>query len=179
MAFDDRDRGGGATRYDAPSDRGGSDAIARPNAAHRDRPVDAATTPELIGRLVNDLSDLADRQIELAKQEIREEIGEAIGAAKTLAIGAGIGLITSLLLLIWAWTGFIWFFNWVGAFFNFGGLGWVLSLIVMAVLGLLAWLKFVKPGFTRAKGIRPMRRTIATLKEDLQWVQDLRTPSER
>ena len=46
--------------------------------------------PELIGRLINDVSDLADRQIELAKQEVGEARDEAIGAVKRLAIGAGI-----------------------------------------------------------------------------------------
>jgi hypothetical protein len=141
--------------------------------------VHDATTPELIGRLINDVSDLADRQIEMAKQEIREEIGEAIGSVKTLVIGGVVLLIVGLMALIWAWTGFIWFFNWVGTFVGFGGLGWVLSVVLMALVGLIAWIKFVKPGFSRVKKIRPLSRTIATLKEDLQWLQDLRTPSER
>src|SRR4051812_32355348 len=78
-------------------------------------PVTDATLLELIGRFVNDLSDLADRQIELAKQEIAETRDEALGAVVKIAIGAGIAMAAAVLLVIWAWTAFIWFWNWVGA----------------------------------------------------------------
>src|ERR1043166_5849922 len=71
-------------------------------------PLPQATLIELIGRLINDLSDLADRQIDLAKQEIGEAKDDAISAATRVAIGAGIALAAGLLLVIWAWTAFIW-----------------------------------------------------------------------
>ena len=56
------------------------------------------------GRLINDASDLADRQIELAKQEIGEAKDEAIRVVLRLAIGAGIVVAAAFLLVIWAWT---------------------------------------------------------------------------
>jgi len=78
-------------------------------------PLPDATLPELVGRLINDVSDLADRQIELAKREIGEARDDSLGAVKRVAIGAGIAIAVALLAVIWAWTAFIWFFNWFGA----------------------------------------------------------------
>lgn len=152
-------------------------------------PLPQATLPELFGRLINDLSDLADRQIDLAKQEIAEARDEAISAAMRIAIGAGIALAAGLLLIIWAWTAFIWFFNWLFGFISFptpigtqslAWFGWLLGLVVPAILGLIAWRRFIWAGIKEVKAIwPPLPRTRETLKEDLEWVQHLRTPSER
>src|SRR5579872_4714323 len=89
-----------------------------PDPAHGG-PLPQATLPELVGRLINDVSDLADRQIELAKQEIGEARDQALTAVKKAAIGAGIALGAVLLLVIWAWTAFIWFFNWLFGHISF------------------------------------------------------------
>ena len=43
--------------------------------AHPGGALPDATFPELIGRLINGVSDLADRQIDLAKQEINRNQG--------------------------------------------------------------------------------------------------------
>src|SRR5215813_12698084 len=67
-------------------------------------PLPQATLIELFGRLINDFSDLADRQIDLAKQEVSEAKEDAIGALKRAAIGAGIAAAAGLLLVIWLWT---------------------------------------------------------------------------
>jgi hypothetical protein len=98
----------GATGIDRPDGRSGLDP------AHGG-PLPEATLPELAGRLINDVSDLADRQIDLAKQEINEAKDESLDAVKRIGIGAGIAVAVSLLLVIWAWTAFIWFFNWIGS----------------------------------------------------------------
>src|ERR1700694_738071 len=112
-----------------------------PDPAHGG-PLPRATFPELIGRLINDASDLADRQIELAKQEIGETKDQAIKAVTRIAIGAGIAVAAVLLLVIWAWTAFIWFFNWLGGLIVFPtpigpqSWAWVLGAVVGAVVGL-------------------------------------------
>jgi hypothetical protein len=139
----------------------------------------------LIGRLINDVSDLADRQIDLAKQEIAEAKDAAIGATVRIAIGAGIALAAALLLVIWAWTALIWFFNWLGALITVGPvtlawLGWVVGLVVPLAAAFVAWRRFIKGGIDQVLGIwPPLPRTRETLKEDLEWVKDLRTRSER
>src|SRR5579864_8558513 len=212
----------GSVRWDG---RAGLDTL---DPAHGG-PLPQATLIELIGRLINDLSDLADRQIDLAKQEISEAKDEAIGAAKRIGIGAGIAAAGGLLLIIWAWTAFIWFFNWIGALVHlsvpvvgdqiiglvagaiigaagFGwvgmalrpgagaiiggvlgliagaliggiaGLGWLVGMLIPGVLGAAAY-RFIRRGISQAMSIwPPLPRTRETLKEDLEWVQHLRTP---
>lgn len=161
--------------------RNGSAATDRAHAG----PVPEATFPELIGRIINDVSDLADQQIELAKQEIGEARDEAIGAVKRIAIGAGMAAAAGLLLVIWAWTAFIWFFNWLGAFITIGPItlawiGWVLGLLIPAVVAFFAYRAFIRVGISQARHIwPPLERTRATLKEDLEWLRHQRTRSVR
>src|SRR5437868_10955198 len=138
-------------------------------------PLPQATLPELIGRLINDVSDLADRQIELAKQEIGEAKDEALSATKRVAIGSGIAAAAVLLLVIWAWTAFIWFFNWLGGLIMFptplgaqslAWIGWLLGVLVPALAALLAWRRFIRRGISQAMSIwPPLPRTRETLKE--------------
>ena len=180
MTLTDRDQaaaspGDGADRADGRS---------RVDPAHGG-PVDQATFPELIGRLINDLSELADKQIELAKQEVNEAKDQAIGAAKRLAIGAGIAAAAGLLLVIWLWTAVIWFFNWVFGFISIGPvrldfIGWIIGLIVPLLVAFIAYKSFIQAGIRQAKSAwPPLPRTRATLKEDLEWVKDQRTRSTR
>jgi hypothetical protein len=152
-------------------------------------PLPQATLPELVGRLINDVSDLADRQIELARQEIREAKDEAIGSAIRVGVGAGIAVVVALLLLIWAWTAFIWFFNWLFGFISFptpfgtqslAWFGWLLGLLVPLAAAWVAYSQFIRPGIDKAMSIwPPLPRTRETLKGDLEWVQHLRTPNAR
>jgi hypothetical protein len=169
---------------------GPSDGVNRPDGRSRvdpahGGPVDQATFPELIGRLVNDLSELADRQIELAKQEVSEAKDQAISAVKKLAIGAGIAAAAGLLLVIWLWTAVIWFFNWLFGFISIGPIrldfiGWIIGLVVPALVAFFAWKRFIQAGINQAKALMPpLPRTRATLKEDLEWVRDQRTRSTR
>ena len=180
MALTDRDQA--AVSPGDGVDR--ADGRARFDPAHGG-PVVEATFAELIGRLINDLSELADKQIELAKQEVNEAKDQAISAVKRLAIGAGIAAAAGLLLVIWLWTAVIWFFNWLGAFVtvgpvNFGWLGWPIGLIVPLILVFVAYQSFIKGGIHQARALLPpLPRTRATLKEDLEWVRDQRTRSTR
>jgi hypothetical protein len=169
---------------------GPADGVDRANGRSRldpahGGPVDQATFAELIGRVVNDLSELADKQIELAKQEVNEAKDQAIGAVKKLAIGAGIAAAAGLLLIIWLWTAFIWFFNWVFGFIVIGPIrldfiGWILGLVVPLAVGWFLGKRMIMGGINQAKGLMPpLPRTRATLKEDLEWVRDQRTRSTR
>lgn len=159
-----------------------------PDPAHGG-PLPQATFAELIGRLINDLSDLADRQVELARQEIGEAKDQAIGSVKRVAIGAGIAVAAALLLVIWAWTAFIWFFNWLFGHISFptpfgtqslAWFGWLLGVLVPAAAAWFAYQRFIRPGISQAMAIwPPLPRTRETLKEDLEWVRNLRTRSAR
>jgi hypothetical protein len=165
-----------------------SDGRSEPDGAHGG-PLPQATLPELFGRLINDVSDLADRQIELARQEVGEAKDQGISAAKRIAIGAGIALAAVLLLVIWAWTAFIWFFNWLFGHISFptpigtqslAWVGWLLGVLVPALAGWIAYSRFIRGGIREATSIwPPLPRTRETLKENLEWVKGLRTPSAR
>ena len=165
-----------------------SNGRAEPDPAHGG-PLPQATLPELVGRLINDVSDLADRQIDLAKQEVSEAKDEAISATIRVAIGAGIAAAAALLLVIWAWTAFIWFFNWLFGHITFptpfgthslSWVGWLLGLVIPLVAAWLAYSRFIRKGISAAMAIwPPLPRTRETLKEDLEWVQHLRTPSAK
>jgi hypothetical protein len=152
-------------------------------------PLPQATLLELIGLLVTRVSDLADTQIELAKQEIGEAKNEAIGALKRLVIGAGVAVAAALLLVIWTWTAFIWFFNWLFGFISFptpigtqslAWVGWLLGVAVPGIAAFLAYKRFIRPAIKEAMSIwPPLPRTRATLKEDLEWVRQLQTPNAK
>jgi hypothetical protein len=189
VAFSLRDQPApGAAAAQARDGRDGANGRAQPDPAHGG-PLPQATLPELIGRLINDVSDLADRQIELAKQELGETKDQAIGAVKRLAIGAGVAVAAGLLLVIWAWTAFIWFFNWLFGFISFptpfgtqslAWFGWLLGLLVPGAAAYLAYKRFIRPGIKDAMSIwPPLPRTRGTLKEDLEWVKHLRIQSEK
>jgi hypothetical protein len=160
----------------------------RQDPSHRG-PLPEATLLELAGRFINDVSDLADRQIELARQEIAQARDEAIAAATRTAIGAGIVIVAAVLVVIWAWTAFIWFFNWLFGYIVFptpfgpqslAWFGWLLGVAVPVGASYLAWIRYIRPGIEEARAIfPPLPRTRETLKEDLEWVRRLRTPSGR
>ena len=94
-----------------------------------------------------------------------------------------------LLLVIWAWTAFIWFFNWLGALIVFptpfgpqslAWIGWLLGLLVPGLAAWIAYSRFIRPAIKQAMAIwPPLPRTRETLKEDLEWVRHLRTRSTR
>ncbi len=153
--------------------------------AHLPGPLPEATFVELVGRLINDASDLADRQVELARQEIRETKEEALVTGKRTAIGAGAIGAASLLFVIGVWTAFIWFFNWSFGHITVGTvrldfIGWIMGILLPAAVAAVVYTAIVRPGINQLMAMWPLlARTRATLKEDLEWVKQQRTRSTR
>ena len=161
---------------------------AGPDPAHGG-PLPQATLPELIGRLINDVSDLADRQIELAKQEIGEAKDEAIwrGQApghrrrhrrgcRRCCWSSGPGPRSS---------GFSTGCSASSASRRRSGRSpWRGSagcsgVAVPAAAAFFAYKRFIRRGISQAMAIwPPLPRTRETLKEDLEWVRHLRTRSD-
>ena len=126
------------------------------------------TVGQLLRRVVNGLNGLVDRQIQIAKQEVKEDLWEVLGAGKTLALGAGIGLLGALLLLnvltmaivlslneIWRW------------------LGWIVIVLIIGVIFFVAY-RFVMRGIREIR-VTPVDRTRRTLREDIRWARHLLT----
>jgi uncharacterized membrane protein YqjE len=115
---------------------------------------------DLVSQLSQDLSRLMRQEVELAKTELKEEATKAGKGAGMLG-GAGVaGWMTALFLsltVIWALD-------------HAMDLAWA-ALIVTAVWGIAAAALFVVGRNTlRAVNPRP-QHTVATLKEDVQWVR--------
>src|SRR5207249_7428937 len=47
-------------------------------------------TGEVVRRLIDDVQALLDKQTQLVKQELREDLQQVLGAARSLGIGAGL-----------------------------------------------------------------------------------------
>jgi hypothetical protein len=169
----------------AANGRNYPDGSSSADPAHLPGPLPQATFAELIGRLVNDLSDLADRQIELARQEIRETKDDALITVKRTATGGGIIAAGALLLVIALWSAFIWFFNWAFGHVMVGTVrldfvGWILGIVLPVVVAYVAYMSLVRPGINHLMAMWPLfARTRATLKEDLEWVKQQRTRSAK
>src|SRR3954447_14516345 len=111
-------------------------------------PTDRQTTTQLFRRIVNGLNGLVDRHVQLVKQELKEELFQAIGAGKWLGIRAGVPIVSALVLLNVLIMMLVlglnelgsWFIPYVGKF-----LGWIVVLILIGVLFFLAY-RFVRRG---------------------------------
>jgi hypothetical protein len=116
---------------------------------------------ELVSTATRDLSLLVHKEIELAKTEIAAEVKRA-GIGAGFLGGAGfVGLFTLVFLSIAAALGIA-----AGA-----GIGaWAGFLIVGAAYGMLAGLLAVL-GLGKVTKVRPPRRTIRTVKDDITWAK--------
>ncbi|MFN8521905.1 MAG: phage holin family protein [Chloroflexota bacterium] len=143
-------------------------------------PVEEQSIGQLLRRIVTGLNELVDRQIELVKREARENVVDVLKASKTLAIGAGLGLLAALLLLNLLAMTIVLGFNEIGArWVPIIGpwLGWILLIIIIAVLGFVTYRLIVR-GIEEVQ-ISPVGRTRQTLGEDIEWAQRLLTRNGR
>jgi uncharacterized membrane protein YqjE len=143
-------------------------------------PTDQQSIAQLLRRIINGLNGLVDRQVQLVKQELKEDLFEVLRAAKTLGIGAGIAAAGALILLNVVVLMIIlglneigsWFIPYVGKF-----LGWIVMFALLAGLFFLAY-RYVMRGIKEVQ-ISPLDRTRKTLGEDVDWARHLLTPSEK
>jgi uncharacterized membrane protein YqjE len=119
-----------------------------------------ASLGELLGRVSQDFGDLVSTQMELAKVEIKEEVGRAAKGAGFFGGGAVAGLLAVMLLsfaLAWglaevmpAWVAFL-----------IVGLVWAAVAAVLALQG--------RQQFQAATPVLP--QTKESLKEDVEWAR--------
>lgn len=139
-------------------------------------PTDRQSTSQLFRRIVNGLNGLVDRHVQLVKQELKEELFQALGAGKTLGIGIGIAVVGALVLMNVVVMMIVlglnelgsWFIPYVGKF-----LGWIVILILIAVAFYLAY-RFAIRGIREIR-MSPLETTRATVQEDITWARQLLT----
>jgi uncharacterized membrane protein YqjE len=120
---------------------------------------------ELLGELSQDVTQLMRQEIQLAKTEMHEKVARittgliALAAGGVVASLAGLALTAALVLLLVDPVGLA---------------PWLAALIVAAALGLVG-LVMLRRGLTGLRRTDPApRRTLETLKEDVQWVKEHR-----
>lgn len=121
---------------------------------------------ELLQKLVGNLSALADRQVELAKQEARQEIRQRAVATATL-VGGVMLLFLSLISLL------------VAAILALASVvpGWAAGLIVAVVLAVIGSIAALIGRRMISQPLMP--KTRQSLKEDVEWARHLTNSSER
>ena len=133
---------------------------------------------QLLRRIINGFNGVVDRQVQLVKQEIKENVLEGLQAGKTLAIGAGIAIVGALILLNVVVMAIVLGLNWISNRWLFGPwLGWVVILIVLGAMFYMAF-RIVMRGLREIR-ISPLDRTRTTLKEDVRWARQLLTRNGR
>jgi len=131
----------------------------RPNSGHQD--VGSVPVGELMSKVAEDLSQLMRSELALAKVEIKDEVSKTGKAGAALG-GAGLAGWFTLLFLSVAL---------MAALDAVMPLGWA-ALIVAALWGIAAAVLAVT-GRQRIKQINPVpERTVETVKEDVQWLQN-------
>lgn len=141
--------------------------------SRRDEPLrvdpvqtDATSTPSdkplssLFSELAGETTTLVRKEVELARAEMSEKMGQAAAGAISLAAGGLVAFAGLIFLLLSATIGLS---NWVS--------DWLAALIVGGVVALIG-IFMVMAGKNRlsTENLQP-KRTIETLQEDKQWAK--------
>ncbi|MGD9765588.1 MAG: phage holin family protein [Candidatus Binatia bacterium] len=124
------------------------------NPALQQRP-----TTDLLGEVINKATLLLDKEVELARAELKKDLQAALAMVKGFAVAAVAALITLNLLFVAAVFALLpYTAGWVAAL-GFAGV----TLLVAIVASAIAW---------RQRIGRPLALTRKTLREDLQWAKE-------
>lgn len=122
------------------------------------QPPDKESIGSLLSGLIGDLQQLIRGEVSLAKTEIREEIGTAMGGMKMLGAAAIFGLV-ALILLMFGVAAYL--EKWVEDWQAMG----IVGLVLLVLAGMAA---LVGKRRLQASTLAP-DQTIASLKEDKEW----------
>ena len=126
---------------------------------------DQLSMGDLGRRLTHTVAELVEKQVELAKQEAREDLRQNVRAAIWLGIAAALLLFATVCLLVGLIV--------LTGHFTRWGPGWaaLLWLVIFAIAGAVCALK--------GKGqlqTQPLGRTRTSVKEDLEWAKQRLKP---
>jgi len=124
-----------------------------------ERPLESASTGELLGQFFRQTSELLRKELELARSEVGSSLKSAVtmtvGFATALVFGMiGLGLLSAALVLALADA------------MHPGTAALLVGVVMLALAGIIALI-------AKKKGIKkPLERTQKTLKEDVQWAKE-------
>ena len=138
---------------------------------------DASTAPARDGRSVADLikdlgvesSTLVRQEIALAKTEVSETIAKSARNAAYIAAGAGVALCGLILLTHGLAWGVVTLLNRMGVTTHHTWLGFLITGLIVAGVGYVVAQKGIST--LKRQSLVP-QKTVQTLKEDKQWIQD-------
>jgi len=120
---------------------------------------------ELLGELAQDLSLLMRQEVQLAKAEMTAKLTRATHDLVSVGAGALVAWIAGL-----AFTAFL-----ILGLTALGVAAWLSALIVAVVFGIAGY-AMLQRGLADLKRVEPApRRTVATLKDDVQWAKEQRS----
>lgn len=130
---------------------------------------DSPSIAQLLGGIVEDAQLLVRREVDLAKQEVTNEINKVKQGATSLGIGIGLAAVGGIMLTLMI----------VYLLHEVAGLSlWLSYLIVGAVLGGVGAFLLMQ-GINRMKQVDPIpRETVETVKEDIAWIRE-QNPSDK
>jgi uncharacterized membrane protein YqjE len=132
----------------------------------RNEALEPLSIQELIRRLIGNFSSLADKEMQLARAEAKQE-----AKRRGLAVGLlGGGLTFLFLALVSIIVAIILALSLILP-------GWLAAIIVAAVLAIIGGLVAFIGSRLIAKPL--MQRTVHSLKEDVEWAKTLNNSSER
>jgi hypothetical protein len=123
-------------------------------------PSQQPSVTALVGGIISDVQDLIRQQAALIGKEIKDDVNKSIGAAISLAAGAGITAMGGLLLCITlalVLDVYVPELHWWGGFAIVGG--------VLTVVGLVLLYAAVK----KFENIKAMPESVQAIKETVTW----------
>jgi hypothetical protein len=125
--------------------------------------ADQESSASLMSGIVEDLQRLLRQEARLARQELKQEWQKIKSAAVSFAVGAAV-MIFAILFLLFT---FVYLLAYYTPIPTWGCYGIVSAVLALVAAGLLL------AGKHKANQIQvPLQETVATLKENAQWIQN-------
>lgn len=134
---------------------------------------------QLTGQLIDNLTLLVHKQIDLAKQEVTETLKSGFGVAKLFGPALAVALLFVMALINLLIGLVAWAFN--GLLNVPAVLALVISALIFTLLFLVITGIFAYLGYVRLMRMleNPMGNTIESISEDIEWATRQLTPDER
>lgn len=118
-----------------------------------------ASLGELLSEMTRDLSTLLRKEVELAKTEAREEIGQAGKGAAMLGVAGLAGWLALLMLSL----ALAWLLD--------QGLNTALSFAIVGIVWAIVAAVLLASGKRRLSSLQALPQTTETIKEDVEWAK--------
>jgi len=133
--------------------------MAHVNEPAGSRPLQSASTGELVGQLFRESSELLKKELELSRAEVRESVKAAVKVTAEMVAAAifgliGLGTLTAAAVIVLANS------------MSPAMAALIVGVVLLAIAGVAVMVA------KSQMGKKPLERTQRTLKEDVQWAKE-------